>query len=58
MSHLEVSVMDTDDFIELPNVLTQRAMPVSQVNIPRQDDVEKWPYLSNIPLHDLSPKMK
>lgn len=50
---LEESCMDKDDFIELPSVLTQATMPVSKMNVPHQDDVAKWPYLSSIRLHEL-----
>lgn len=50
---LEVSGFDTDDFIELPSVLTQTKMPVSKINVPCQDDVAKWAYLSSIRLHEV-----
>lgn len=36
LSGLEVSGMDITDFIELPDVLTQRTMQVSTFNVPRQ----------------------
>jgi len=39
LSGLEVSGMDTNDFIEPSNVLTQKITPVSKLNIPRQEDV-------------------
>lgn len=50
---MKVSGMDVDDFIELPNVMTQETMPVSRLNIPQQEDIAKWSYLSNIRLHYL-----
>ncbi len=53
LSGVEVSGMDMNDFIELPNVLTQETMPVSRLNIPQQEDIAKWPYLRNIKLHNL-----
>nr|XP_057925588.1 uncharacterized protein LOC131127575 isoform X1 [Doryrhamphus excisus]XP_057925589.1 uncharacterized protein LOC131127575 isoform X1 [Doryrhamphus excisus] len=53
LSGLEVSGMDGNDFIELPDVLTQRTMPVSAVNIPRQEDVDQWSYLKGVKLHDI-----
>lgn len=53
VSGLEVSGLDNDDFIDLPDVVTQRCMPVSQHNIPRQDDVDQWPYLNCVKLHQI-----
>ncbi|KAK7896434.1 hypothetical protein WMY93_021759 [Mugilogobius chulae] len=50
---LEVSGLDKDDFIELPTVLTQATMPVSRINVPRQEDVAKWSYLSSIKLYEV-----
>lgn len=50
---MEVSGLDTQDFIKLPSVLTQTTLPVSKVNVPCQEDVAKWPYLSSIKLHEL-----
>lgn len=54
LSGLEVSGMEMNDFIELPNVLTQKTMSVSRLNIPQQEDLNaKWSYLRNIKLHDV-----
>ena len=53
LSGVEVSGMDVDDFIELPNVMTQETMPVSRLNIPQQEDIAKWSHLRNIELHHL-----
>ncbi|XP_050978835.1 uncharacterized protein LOC127173179 [Labeo rohita] len=53
LTGLEVSGFDAEDFIELPFVLTQTTMPVSRVNVPCQDDVAKWSYLSSIRLHEV-----
>lgn len=53
LSGLEVSGMGAADFIELPDVLTQRTMPVSTLNIPRQADIDPWPYLKDVILHDI-----
>jgi len=47
LSGLEVSGMGAEDFIELPDVLTQRTIPVSTLNIPRQADIDPWPYLKD-----------
>lgn len=53
LSGLEVSGINMNDFIELPDVLTQKNMPVSTINIPRQEDVDLWPYLKDVQLHDI-----
>ena len=45
---LEVAGLDTDRFCELPAVYTQKGMPVHKGNIPRQEDLWKWPHLENI----------
>lgn len=53
LSGLEVSGMGAEDFIELPDVLTQRTIPVSTLNIPRQADIDPWPYLKDVILYDI-----
>ena len=53
LSGLEVSGMSTNDFIELPEVLTQKTMPVSMLNVPRQEDLDQWSYLKDVKLHDI-----
>ena len=47
---LEVCSLDGSSFIELPEVFTQKAIPVSQENIPIQADLEAWPYLKDVQL--------
>jgi hypothetical protein len=53
LTGLEVSGMDSNDRIELPYTLTPKTMPVSRLNIPRQEDVEKLSYLRNVKIHDM-----
>lgn len=53
LSGLEVTGINMNDFIELSDVLTQKNMPVSTINIPRQEDVDLWPYLKDVQLHDI-----
>ncbi|KAI4882679.1 hypothetical protein NFI96_029603, partial [Prochilodus magdalenae] len=50
VSGLEVSSLENDDFFVLPNVFSQVAIPASEENIPRQEDVNKWPHLSQVQL--------
>ncbi|KAI3359305.1 hypothetical protein L3Q82_002621 [Scortum barcoo] len=44
----EVSGIDSNNFIDLPKVYTQKSIPVSTKNIPTQEDIEKWPYLREV----------
>lgn len=53
ISGLQVAALDDNDYIELPDVMTQKTMPVSKCNVPRQNDIEKWPYLQDVKLHDI-----
>ncbi len=48
LTDLEVSGIECNNFIELPKVYTQKSIPVSTENIPSQEDVDKWPYLSKV----------
>jgi len=48
ISNLEISSLDGNHFYELPEVYTQKQMPVSQANMVNQEDLSKWPYLEDI----------
>ncbi|KAK0138796.1 hypothetical protein N1851_024658 [Merluccius polli] len=50
ISGLEVSELNGKMFIPLPDVYTQKSMPVTKENIPTQDDLKQWPYLSEVQL--------
>ncbi|XP_023192317.1 uncharacterized protein LOC111609249 isoform X1 [Xiphophorus maculatus] len=54
LSGLEVSELKTNDFIALPDVLTQSTMPVSTLNIPQQKDIDQWPHLKPVNLHNIN----
>lgn len=41
VSDLEVAGLDTNWFFELPDIFTQKSMPVHQGNIPRQEDLQR-----------------
>lgn len=45
---LEVSGLDSYNFIELPEVFSQRSIPASKRNIAQQEDVDKWPHLERV----------
>lgn len=53
ISDLEVSGLEANYFIDLPDVLTQKNMPVSTINVPRQHDIKQWPHLKGVKLHDI-----
>ena len=50
MSGLEVSELKSSKFMPIAEVYTQRSMPVTRDNIPTQEDLAEWPYLSEIQL--------
>ena len=54
VSDLEVAGLDTDCFCELPDVFTQKYMPVSQGNIPRLKDLRKWPNLKHLKIMEIN----
>ncbi|XP_031438690.2 uncharacterized protein LOC116224090 [Clupea harengus] len=50
VSGLEVSELEGNNFLPLPEVFTQRSMPVTKDDIPTQADLRKWPYISEVQL--------
>lgn len=52
LSDLEISDMEGQNTIQLPNVYTQDQMPVKVEDAITAKDIEQWPYLSHINLHD------
>lgn len=50
---LEVAVLDSSKFCELPDIYTQKTMPVPKGNITHQAEINKWPYLRKIHLAEL-----
>ncbi|XP_061882235.1 uncharacterized protein LOC133633659 [Entelurus aequoreus] len=55
---LEVSALDSNHFLPLPVVFTQKEMPVTTSSIPKQEDIAPWPYLGNIILPSISSKVE
>lgn len=47
---LEISSLDSEHFIQLSEVYTQKLIPVTKDNIPRQEDVDSWPHLKDVKL--------
>ena len=50
---LEVCGYGEENYISLPTVYTQPSLPVTKDQIPTQEDVSRWPYLSDIVIHAL-----
>ncbi|KAK2920524.1 hypothetical protein Q8A73_000009 [Channa argus] len=48
VTELEVGHLNSNTFIELKEVFSQKAIPVSRNNIPRQEDMDKWPHLKGV----------
>ena len=45
VTNLEVTDLDENVVISLPEVLSRSSMPVVKDEIPKQEDVERWPHL-------------
>ena len=48
ISGLEIAALNGNTYFELPEVYTQRKMPVTRDNIPRQEELSAWPHLSSV----------
>ncbi|GAA6227198.1 uncharacterized protein LOC115787620, partial [Lates japonicus] len=48
ITDLEVAGLDGNDFYSLPEVLSQRKMPVTTNNIVTTEELDKWSYLSDV----------
>ena len=51
---LEVYDLDENVFLQLPTVFTMPLMPVTQDDIPKQADVDRWPNLNGIRLEHIN----
>ncbi|XP_031425669.1 uncharacterized protein LOC116220856 [Clupea harengus] len=58
VSGIEVSALDSDNFSPLPDTFTQKKMPVTTNNIPRQSDLAQWAYLSEVKIPSISAKVE
>lgn len=45
---LRISSLDCNQFIELSEVFSQKTIPVTTGNIPRQEDINCWPHLKEV----------
>ncbi len=48
VSGLEVSSLEENDFIPLPEIYTQQSIPIGSSNIPTKEELPKWPYLNKV----------
>lgn len=48
-----LSGLEANDFIELLDILTQKSMSVLTVNILQQKDMDRWPHLKPVKLHNI-----
>ena len=51
---LEVSGLQDDAFITLPETYTQSRIPVTKSNIPNQRALSKWPYLREVQISTIN----
>lgn len=51
---LEVSGLQDNTFITLPETYTQSRIPVTKSNIPNQRALSKWPYLKNVQISTIN----
>ena len=45
--------VDGNNFCDVPDVYTQKNMPVHRVNIPPQQDLQKWPHLKHVQIAEI-----
>lgn len=50
LSDLEVCGLEDKTFLQLPKVFTQHSIPVQKEDIPNQQHLQRWPYLSDVNL--------
>lgn len=54
---LEVSSLDSDDFLELPDMYSHSVIPASVDNIPSQEYVDEWSYLQQVSIPKIDAKI-
>lgn len=45
---MEVAGLNSNTFLDLPDVYTQQSISVTIDNIPNEHDIRKWPYLKDV----------
>ncbi|XP_050951513.1 uncharacterized protein LOC127154148 [Labeo rohita] len=54
LTDLEVCALEDTKYFELPKVFTHSNIPVQNDNIPKQEDISKWPYLSEVSIPSIN----
>lgn len=50
---LEICGLEGDSYVTLPQVFSQKEIPVKKESIPRQKDIDGWPYLKEIRVREI-----
>ena len=50
---LELFDLEEENLVKLPTVLSVKSLPVSAEDVPKQDDVDRWPHLHRIQVSEL-----
>jgi len=50
---VEIASLNGTRYYSLPNVYTQKTMPVNTANIIKQEDLTQWPYLEHIEIPEI-----
>lgn len=53
VSDLEICSIDSNNYFDLPDTYMQDEIPVKKENIPTDKDLEQWPYLKEVKLHQI-----
>ncbi len=58
ISGFEVSSLEENYFIPLPEIYTQQSMPVGPSNTPTNEELSKWPYLNKVQILRIPAKVE
>ena len=53
LDDLEITDINNENTIPLPEVFTQKKIPASKENIVKQHDIDSWNYLQKVKLHEI-----
>lgn len=55
---LEVAGLNSDIFLDLPDVYTQQTIPVTKDNVPKQQELRKWPHLNDVSISSINAEVE
>ncbi len=58
LTGLEISGLSEDKFMDFPEVLTQKTIPVSKDNVLNPEDIRKWRYLDDVKIPKLDAEVE